>query len=149
MNIVFSDQLSLTLPFYRKKVKPLTLLDTFCDKKVTPFVLLLKNGASFTYLNYMYQTKMVLSALSARVQRSLCPIAGGWWILLSGWWILFLTCLVGKWSILGHSIHRRTVINLDHQKNFFGLVKTTLGLVNATIPARGGGGGGYCHIWAI
>ena len=67
MNIFFSDQLSLTLPLYRKKVKPLTLLDTFATKKVTPFVLLLKNGASFTYLNYIYQTKKVLSTVSARV----------------------------------------------------------------------------------
>ena len=43
---------------------------------------------------------------------------------------------------MGHSIHRRTVINLGHQKKFFGLVKMTLRLVNATIPARGGRGGG-------
>ena len=65
---------SLTLPLYRKKVQPLTLLDTFFDKKVTPFVLLLKSGASVTYLKY--QTRKVLSTESARVQRNLCLIAG-------------------------------------------------------------------------
>ena len=121
MNIIFSDQLSLMLPLYRKKSLLLTPLDTFFDKKkVTPFVLLLKNGASCTYLKY--QTK------------KFCPLYQlEWWILLSGWWILFLTCPMGKSSILGHSIHRRTVINLDHQKILGGLVKTTLGLVNATI----------------
>ena len=80
----------------------------------------------FTYLKY--HTKNVSSTESARVQRNLCPIAGGWCILLSGWWILFLTCPMGRWYVLGHSIHRRTVINFDHQKTFLGLWKRLLGL---------------------
>ena len=114
-----------------KKVQPLTLLDTFLDKKIYPFCLLFKKMVPFHLPKV--STKKVSSTESARVQKNSCPIAGGWWILLSGWWILFLTCPMGKWSVLGHSIHRRTVINLAHPpQKCFGLVKVILGLVNAS-----------------
>ena len=111
---------SLTLPLYRKKVKPRTLLDTFCNKKGYPFCSSIKKWCLFHLSKLHVSDKKGLSTVSDRVQRNMCPIAGGWRILLSGWWILFLTCPMGKWSILGHSIHRRTVINLGHQKNFLG-----------------------------
>ena len=35
-------------------------------------------------------------------------------LLLLGWWILFLTCPIGKWSLLGNSNYRRTVTNPAH-----------------------------------
>ena len=63
------------------------------------------------------------------VQRKLCPIAQGWWILQSGLWILVLTCPKGKWCFLGNSNYRRTVINAAHQ-NFWGATLKTIGLVH-------------------
>ena len=63
------------------------------------------------------------------VQRKLCPITQGWWILQSGQWILVLTCPKGNWCFLGNSNYRRTVINAAHQ-NFGGATLKTIGLVH-------------------
>ena len=45
---------------------------------------------------------------------------------------LNITCLRGRGSLLGNSNFRRVLFNPAYQKNFFKLVKKTLGLVHAS-----------------
>ena len=67
---------------------------------------LVVNGISQTSLMVGgFWSKALLASIEeqtslSNVQRKLCPIAWGWWILLSGSWFLFLTCPTeGLWSI--------------------------------------------------
>ena len=45
---------------------------------------------------------------------------------------VFFSCLTSKLRFLQNSNYRRTVVNPAYQKNFFGVVKMTVGLVHAS-----------------
>ena len=65
------------------------------------------------------------------MQRKSCPIAWGYWILLSGQCFLFLTCLTGKCCFLGRLKLQKDCYQSGQSKRVLGIVEMTCGLVHA------------------